>query len=115
MEQFEVGLKGEHFDQRLATSMALYRIEDVNRAIADPDHPDASIAAGKVRSQGLEAELTGRITPRWNITAGYGYNTTKVLRASPEQEGKPLMFDDGFAEGFALPGVVDGGVERGLG
>lgn len=89
-KQFEVGLKGEHFDQRLATSMALYRIEDVNRAIADPDHPDASIAAGKVRSQGLEAELTGRITPRWNITAGYGYNTTKVLRASPEQEGKPF-------------------------
>ncbi|CAN7301137.1 TonB-dependent siderophore receptor [Acidovorax sp. LjRoot194] len=88
--QVEVGIKGEHLDGKLASSVGIYRIEDVNRAITDPDFPEASIAAGKVRSQGLEAELTGRLSPRWNLTAGYGYNTTRVLRSSPDQEGKPF-------------------------
>ena len=86
--QVEVGMKGEHLDKRLQSSFGIYRIEDTNRAMSDPDFPDASIAAGKVRSQGVEAELTGRLTPRWNFTAGYGYNTTKLLRAAPEQQGK---------------------------
>jgi len=88
--QFEFGLKGEHFGGDLQSSLAFYRIEDTNRAIADPDHPDFSIAAGKVRSEGFEAELTGRLLPNWNLTAGYGYNTTKLLVASPEQQGKPF-------------------------
>ncbi|MGC3987743.1 MAG: TonB-dependent siderophore receptor [Pseudorhodoferax sp.] len=88
--QFEAGLKGEHFDKRLGSSLAVYRIEDSNRAMTDPDFPDASIAAGKVRSQGVEAELTGRITPQWNLTAGYGYNTTRQLTAGPDQQGKPF-------------------------
>ena len=88
--QVEIGVKGEHFDRRMTSSLALYRIEDTNRAMKDPDAPDASIAAGKVRSQGLEAEITGRITPHWNLTAGYGYNTTRQVSAAPEQQGKPF-------------------------
>ncbi|KQP43068.1 TonB-dependent siderophore receptor [Pseudorhodoferax sp. Leaf274] len=133
--QFEVGLKGEHFDKRLASSLALYRIEDSNRAMTDPDANDASIAAGKVRSQGLEAEVTGRITPQWNLTAGYGYNTTRQLSAAPEQLGKPfttvfprhifsLWSEHRFASGLSLAGGVrvrsgiytdDGGVRWGAG
>ncbi|GAB1436897.1 hypothetical protein MASR2M32_31470 [Sphaerotilus sulfidivorans] len=90
--QVEFGVKGEHLDRRVTSSLSVYRIEDVNRAITDPDpaHPNAAIAAGKVRSQGGEAELTGRLTPEWNLTAGYGYNTTKQVVASPDTEGKPF-------------------------
>ncbi|MFT4045628.1 MAG: TonB-dependent receptor plug domain-containing protein [Solimonas sp.] len=53
--QWEVGVKGEHFDGRLNSSLAFYRIEDINRALygRDEDHPDAAVAAGKVRSQGF--------------------------------------------------------------
>lgn len=88
--QYEVGIKGSHFDQRLNTSLALYRIEDANRAMTDPLHPDFSLAAGKVRSEGVEAEVSGALTDHWNLTAGYGYNTTKVLKDSPETEGRPF-------------------------
>ncbi|KAF1049287.1 TonB-dependent siderophore receptor [Xylophilus sp.] len=88
--QVEAGVKGEHLDGRLQSSIGLYRIEDINRAMTDPDFPNASVAAGKVRSQGLEAELTGRLSPRWNLTAGYGYNTTEYLRASAAQQGQPF-------------------------
>jgi outer membrane receptor for ferric coprogen and ferric-rhodotorulic acid len=133
--QFEIGVKGEHFDKRLASSLALYRIEDSNRAMTDADFPNASIAAGKARSQGIEAELTGRITPQWNLTAGYGYNTTRQITAGPDQQGKPLttvfprhLFslwsDHRFANGLSLAGGVrvrsgiytdDGGVRWGAG
>jgi len=73
--QLEFGVKGEHFDKRLNTHVAIFRIEDVNRAITDPGDPTGmgSIAAGKVRSQGFEAEVSGLVTPNWDITAGYAY------------------------------------------
>ena len=85
--QYEVGIKGAHLGGQLLSSVALYRIEDVNRAMADPSHPNASIAAGEVQSEGMEAELSGRIAPNWKFTAGYGYNTTRQVRASADQQG----------------------------
>ena len=116
-KQFELGMKGEHLGGKLNSSFALYRIEDENRAMTDPDFPAASIAAGKVRSEGMEAELSGQFSPRWNFTAGYGYNRTKLLRAAPAQEGKPfttlfprhtfsLWNDYRFDNGFSLGGGV---------
>lgn len=88
--QAEIGLKGEFLDQRLTSHLALYTLEDRNRAMADPDVPLASIAAGKVRSQGFEAELGGEILPGWELTAGYAYTTTKYLKAPRDQQGKPF-------------------------
>lgn len=88
--QFEVGAKSELLDGQLTTSFALYRIEDTNRAIADPANPGFSIAAGKVRSEGFETEVTGRILKNWNATAGYGYNSSRLIQAAPGDEGKPL-------------------------
>lgn len=86
--QVEAGFKGSHFGGAATSSFALYRIEDVNRAMADPIHPNASVAAGEVRSEGAEAEFTGRLTPQWDVTVGYGYNRTRQVRAAPDQQGK---------------------------
>ena len=38
------------------------------------------IAGGEVRSRGVEAEVSGRITPAWTLSAGYTYNTSKYLK-----------------------------------
>lgn len=89
-KQYEVGVKGEHLNGKLDSSLAFYRIEDTNRAMSDPANPDFSIASGKVRSQGIEAELTGHITAQWNVTTGYGFNTAKQITAAPGQEGEPF-------------------------
>ena len=88
--QLEFGVKGEHFDKTLNTHLAVFRIEDVNRAITDPDDPTGmgSIAAGKVRSQGLEAEVSGRLTPNWDVSAGYAYTDTEYVDAPAEQKGR---------------------------
>ena len=89
-EQFEVGLKGAYFDGRLNAHVAAFRINDVDRAISDPDNEDYSLAAGEVRSQGLEAEVSGRIARGWDLTAGYAYTATKHVAASVDQQGRPF-------------------------
>ncbi|WP_157622915.1 TonB-dependent siderophore receptor [Solimonas soli] len=91
-DQWEAGIKGEHLDGRVNSSLSFYRIEDVNRALygRDDDHPDAAVAAGKVRSQGFEAEVGGQLLPNWNLNAGYGYNENKQITAPPGQEDTPL-------------------------
>jgi outer membrane receptor for ferric coprogen and ferric-rhodotorulic acid len=85
-KQAEVGLKAELFDKQANAHVALFRMEDVNRAMTDPDNLLFSIAAGKMRTEGLEAEITGRIRPGWDLSAGYAYTRTKTLEGTDEQK-----------------------------
>lgn len=87
-KQVEVGVKGEFLDKRLQAHAAIFRIIDENRAMADPNVANASIAAGKVRSQGFEAEVSGQPQPGWDVVAGYAYNDTLYLRAPVAQVGQ---------------------------
>lgn len=72
-DQYEVGVKSSFFGGRLTTTAALFRINDNNRAIEDPDHPDGYLPGGKARDQGFELEVAGQPTPNWNVYAGYTY------------------------------------------
>ena len=87
-KQVELGVKGEFLQKRLQAHAALFRIIDENRAIADPVVTNASIAGGKVRSQGFEAEVSGQPMPGWDVVAGYAYNDTSYLRAPVAQQGQ---------------------------
>lgn len=102
----ELGLKGGLLDGRLNASLALFRTIEDNRSSIDPDNPSPCLGSptggacyvsdGKVRSQGLDAELTGAITPRWQLSAGYTFNQTKYLTdrtatgAASGNQGQPL-------------------------
>ena len=87
-KQVELGVKGEFLQKRLQAHAALFRIIDENRAIADPAVTNASIAGGKVRAQGFEAEVTGQPQAGWDVTAGYAYNDTRYLKAPVAQQGQ---------------------------
>ena len=64
---YEAGIKGELMDGKVNTSLAVFRYDHKNRAVTDYDGgmvcPDGycSRASGKVRSQGLEAEVSGEV------------------------------------------------------
>ncbi len=64
---YETGLKGELLDGRVNASIALFRYDQENRAVTDVasgfacDDWYCSTAAGKVRSQGVEAEISGEV------------------------------------------------------
>jgi outer membrane receptor for ferric coprogen and ferric-rhodotorulic acid len=90
---YEAGIKGELMDGRLNTSFAVYRIDQTNRAV--DDHAAGKVcnggycsrAAGKVRSQGFETEISGELSRGWQIAGGYTYNHNKYLIDS-QNEGK---------------------------
>lgn len=88
--QYEVGVKAELFGGNALGHVALFRIEDENRAMTDPDDPLFSIAAGEVRSEGLEAEVSGSLLPGWEVFAGYAYTTTEYLTAPISSQGQPF-------------------------
>ena len=79
--QYELGIKGGLAGDRIAVHAALFRINDENRAMSDPDNPGFSISAGKVRSEGFEAELSGQVNERWNVMAGYAWTKSRYLKA----------------------------------
>jgi len=113
--QYEVGLKAEWMGGRLNGRLSLFQIEDENRALPDPVDDDYSVASGKVRSRGFEAELTGEVTPEWQVVGGYTYLTSEYLDDSGTtfEPRAPMhafrlwsrySFRDGPLEGLSLGG-----------
>jgi len=87
-KNYEVGLKGELMEGRVNTSLAVFRYDHENRAVNIPSCVglNCSSASGKVRSQGIEAEISGEVIDNLQLFAGYTYNTTKYLE-DPNNEG----------------------------
>jgi outer membrane receptor for ferric coprogen and ferric-rhodotorulic acid len=87
-EQYELGLKGEFMDGRLLTHLAVYQIEDTNRAttIQGCTGNFCSEAAGQVRSRGLDAEVSGEVQPGWKMFAGYNFNNSTYIK-DPTNQG----------------------------
>ncbi|MFT0212663.1 TonB-dependent siderophore receptor [Pseudomonas sp. F1_0610] len=98
-ENYEIGIKGEYYDGALNTSLAVFRINQKDRAkaILDqrqcPSFPAESCyeAAGLVRSEGFELEIQGALTEAWQVGAGYTYTKAKYIKdANLAREGKPF-------------------------
>ncbi|CAN5587166.1 TonB-dependent receptor [soil metagenome] len=89
----EAGLKGELMGGRLNTALAVFRYDHRNRSVNDLASGYACDGwycvtnAGKVRSQGFEAEASGELLPGLQLFAGYTFNTTKYLEDAVN-EGK---------------------------
>ncbi|WP_110650818.1 TonB-dependent siderophore receptor [Salinicola peritrichatus] len=78
-EQYEVGIKGSYFGGDLNARISAFRLYDDNYAAAVANE-DYSADIGKRRIQGAEFEVTGALTPQWDIIAGYTYLDTEVER-----------------------------------
>lgn len=76
-KNYEMGIKSSVLDGRLNLTAALFSIEQKNRPISVQDPATSrwySVATGKARSRGLDLEASGRITPDWQLFAGYTWN-----------------------------------------
>ncbi|ATD61662.1 TonB-dependent siderophore receptor [Janthinobacterium svalbardensis] len=84
----EAGIKGEYFGGRLNASGALFRIKQNNRAMADEVNcPTGGAiycarAAGQVKSEGVDLQLSGSPLPGWQIAGGYTYVLAKYTKDS---------------------------------
>lgn len=84
--QIEAGVKAEFLDKRLNAHMAIYRLQDENRAVADALHQGFFVAQGKIRSEGFESTVVGQLAQNWNVTAGYAYTTIKYIEATAAEK-----------------------------
>lgn len=84
-EALEGGVKLALLDRRLRGTVSLFRIAKDNVLVTDPDNSGFSIAAGRARSRGVEADLNYALGDRLTLTAVYAYTDTKVLRDTRPQ------------------------------
>jgi catecholate siderophore receptor len=70
---YEVGSKTSLFDGGLLVTGALFHTQVDNAQINDPDNPGLTVLRGKQTVQGLELGVSGHITSKLEITAGYTY------------------------------------------
>jgi len=101
-KNYELGIKGEYFDGALNASAAIFHIDQENRAAVintpgicqAPSGVSCYEASGKVRSQGVEVEASGALTPNWQVAAGYTYNEAKYVKdANPDNKGATFDSD----------------------
>lgn len=76
--QYEVGIKGEFLNGRLSATLAYYDITKTNVATTDPNNTDFSLAAGEIKSRGVELDIAGEVLPGWNIIASFAHNNAYV-------------------------------------
>lgn len=86
--QFEVGYKGSYMDDRLNTRVSLYRLKDKNAAAPlNPNNKKTRYAAlGKRVMEGVETEISGAMTPKWQIHAGYSYLHSQIKTAANSRD-----------------------------
>ena len=71
---YEIGWKGEWNEGRLNTSVALYRTDKDNNNQRVNVRPHAYWVPLNQSSRGLDAEISGSLTDRWQVYAGYTFN-----------------------------------------
>ncbi|KAM3090860.1 TonB-dependent siderophore receptor [Phormidesmis sp. 146-35] len=70
--QYEIGIKAD-ISNRLSATLAAFQITKTNVLTPDPNDPDSSIQVGEQKSKGIELDVSGEISPGWNIIASYAY------------------------------------------
>ena len=115
-KSYELGLKWEALDRQLSVDAAIYHIVKENVLTLDPANTSYSLAAGEVRSRGLDINVAGNITPEWRVIGGYAYVDAEVTEDNRLPSGTRLAniprnsfsllntyeFQDGFAKGLGL-------------
>lgn len=82
IDQYEVGMKKNFWNNAVALNLSLYQIENRNfyQAIeGNTSGKDIKEFAGKMRSQGVELDITGNPYPNLSIVAGASYNHSVYL------------------------------------
>lgn len=95
---YEVGAKLSTFGGKLTGTVALYTMEKTNVLTADPINAGFSLALGKARSKGVEAQISGKLPAGFRIDLNYAYTDAEVAKdakdpnfAFPILKGDPLI------------------------
>lgn len=76
---YEFGSKWDTPHNKLSLRGALFRTEKLNAREPDPLNPVLNVLAGNQRVDGVEAEVKGQITSRWDILSSYAHLNGRVV------------------------------------
>ena len=102
---FELGLKTDWFDDKLAVTLAAYRQELDNRPITDPEsrtddlQGTYSMSAGLHRTDGLELEVTGSPFPGLTLAGAASWMDNEFTE---EGDNQGLSIDGSVDQQFSL-------------
>lgn len=113
---YELGFKWQALDNMLSVDSAIFYAKKENVLTLDPVDSAYKVAAGEVRSQGIELNIAGQITPAWKIIGGYAYTDAEVSKDNTLKKGTALAnipknsfnllniyeFQDGPLQGLGL-------------
>ncbi len=121
----EAGVKAALLDEKLQINLALYQSDQTGLPVVanEPCRPGVLTCydpAEKIRTRGIDIEVVGALTDRWNITASYTYADPEYVRGPkasqnyntdrmPRSLGKLYT---SYAFGGALDGLSAGGGVR---
>lgn len=83
-ENKEIGFKWEIMPRLMMTG-AIFQLDRTNQFVADG--PFAGQQVGETRTEGAELALTGYLTDRWQIAAGFGHQIAEVVEGRPADIG----------------------------
>lgn len=95
----ETGLKYVQPGDGLEATVAAFRIDKKNVLSLDPADTSFSLPVGQMRSQGVELDLLGRLSPHLAASVGLAYTGSQVTRSSA------AAASTGLAEGRRFPNV----------
>ncbi|MFL9813005.1 TonB-dependent siderophore receptor [Stutzerimonas sp. VN223-3] len=118
---YEAGFKLDLLDSRLGMTVAAFHLTKENVLTADPGDTTYQVAAGEVRSRGIDFQLTGQLSDQIRVIGAYAYVDAEVTEDNtlargsrllnvPEHSGSLLgvyEFLDGGLRGLELGGGVN--------
>lgn len=87
---YEAGVKLDLLDSAFSFTTAFFHTVKENVSTTDPADNDFSIAAGKVRSRGIDVTFAGELTEGWRLIGGYTYADAEVTKDNVLPLGQPL-------------------------
>ena len=80
----EIGFKAEFMKGKVFTNLAFFDITQKNILLGDTYNLDNLSTRGEQRSRGFEMDLSGYVTPNFQIIASYGYNKAEIVEDAIE-------------------------------
>ena len=118
VDQYEIGVKNELFNDRLFANVTVYQITNSNLAQTSLENgnTDSNIKelVGEVQSKGVEIDFAYRPLTSLQLMAGYSFNETKYTKTNTYIVGDLLRYNPQHTANASANYTIESGVLNGL-
>lgn len=87
----EVGAKGEFLNGKVFANLAIFNITQKNILLGDTYDLETLTTRGEQRSTGFEMDISGYVSPNFQLTASYGFADAEIVEDAIEEFiGEPI-------------------------